>query len=103
VNDLAGAHLKALDYLAAGKDSVALNLGTGTGASVQEVISAVEEVTGKPVPRKIVPRRPGDPPRLVANPAKAQALLNWKATRGLRDVVTTAWNWMERRREATVR
>jgi UDP-glucose-4-epimerase GalE len=103
VNDLAGAHLKALDYLATGKDSVAVNLGTGTGASVQEVISAVEEVTGKPVPRKIVPRRPGDPPRLVANPAKAQALLNWKATRGLRDVVTTAWNWMERRREATVR
>jgi UDP-glucose-4-epimerase GalE len=103
VNDLAGAHLKALDYLAAGKDSVALNLGTGTGASVQEVISAVEQVTGKPVPRKIVARRPGDPPRLVANPAKAQALLNWKATRGLRDVVTTAWNWMERRREATVR
>jgi UDP-arabinose 4-epimerase len=96
VNDLASAHLKALDHLAAGKESFAVNVGTGTGASVQEVISAVEEVTGKRVPRKMVPRRPGDPPTLVANPAKAQALLSWKATRGLREVVTTAWNFMER-------
>jgi len=98
VNDLASAHLKALDHLAVGKQSFAVNVGTGTGASVQEVISAVEEVTGKTVPRKMVPRRPGDPPRLIANPAKAEALLQWKATRGLRDIVTTAWNWMERQR-----
>jgi UDP-arabinose 4-epimerase len=101
VNDLASAHVKALEHLAAGKESIAVNVGTGVGASVQEVITAVEEVTGKPVPHKKVPRRPGDPPALVANPAKAQALLQWKATRGLRDVVSTAWNWMERRREAT--
>jgi UDP-glucose-4-epimerase GalE len=94
VNDLASAHLKALDHLAAGKASFAVNVGTGTGASVQEVISEVEDVTGKRVPRKMGPRRPGDPPTLVANPAKAQALLQWKATRGLRDVVTTAWNYM---------
>ena len=100
VNDLASAHLKALDHLAAGKESFAVNVGTGTGASVQEVISAVEEVTGKRVPRKMVPRRPGDPPTLVANPAKAQALLSWKATRGLREVVMTAWNFMERQRKA---
>jgi UDP-glucose-4-epimerase GalE len=103
VNDLASAHLKALDHLTAGKESCAVNVGTGTGASVQEVISMVEEVTGKRVPHRRVARRPGDPPTLVANPAKAQALLDWKATRGLRDVVKTAWNWMERRREATVR
>lgn len=102
VNDLASAHVKALEQLAAGNDSFAVNLGTGTGASVREVISAVEKVTGKPVPHKIVPRRPGDPPELVANPAKAQKLLNWKATRGLDNIVGTAWNWMERR-EATVR
>ena len=98
VNDLASGHLKALDHLAAGKESFAVNLGTGSGVSVQEVISAVEEMTGKTVPHKRMPRRPGDPPRLVANPAKAQALLQWKATRGLRDVVTTAWNWMERQK-----
>jgi UDP-glucose-4-epimerase GalE len=103
VNDLASAHLKALDHLAAGKESFAVNVGTGAGASVQEVISAVEEVTGKRVPHRKVPRRPGDPPILVANPAKAQALLQWKATRGLRDVVTTAWNWMERQRGAAAR
>ena len=100
VNDLASAHLKALDHLAAGQESFAVNVGTGTGASVQEVITAVEEVTGRRVARKIVPRRPGDPPILVANPAKAQALMQWKATRGLREVVATAWNFMERQRKA---
>jgi UDP-glucose-4-epimerase GalE len=96
VNDLASAHVKALEHLAAGKSSFAANLGTGTGASVCEVISTVEKVTGKQVPRKMVPRRPGDPPALVANPARAQALLQWKASRGLLDVVTTAWDWMQR-------
>lgn len=100
VNDLASVHLKALDHLMAGKESLAVNVGTGTGASVQEVISAIEEVTGKRVPRKMVPRRPGDPPELVANPAKAQALLQWKPTRGLREIVATAWNFMERQRKA---
>jgi UDP-glucose-4-epimerase GalE len=103
VNDLASAHLKALNYLEAGNKSFAANLGTGKGASVQDVISAAEQVTGKPVPHKMVPRRPGDPPELVANPAKAQALLQWKATRGLRETVATAWNWMERRREKVAR
>jgi UDP-glucose-4-epimerase GalE len=95
VNDLASAHVKALEHLAAGKYSVALNVGTGTGYSVQQVISAVEEATGKRVPRKLVARRPGDPPALVANPAKAQAMLQWKATRGLREIVATARKWMQ--------
>ena len=103
VNDLADVHVKALEHLAAGKDSFAVNVGTGQGHSVQEVISTVEEVTGRRVPSKIGPRRAGDPPALVANPAKAQALLAWKAKRGLRDAVATAWNWMERRRGAAVR
>jgi UDP-glucose-4-epimerase GalE len=98
VNDLASAHVKALEYLLAGKPSIAVNLGTGTGASVQEVISAAEKATGKPVPHKKVPRRPGDPPALVANPAKAQMTLNWKTTRGLDNIVNTAWNFMKRRK-----
>lgn len=98
VNDLASVHVKALEQLAAGRDSFAVNVGTGTGASVQEVISTVENVTGKPVPHTKAPRRAGDPPALVANPAKAQALLHWKATRGLHEIVSTAWNWEERRR-----
>ncbi len=96
VNDLATVHVKALDHLAAGKESFAVNVGTGSGYSVQQVISAVEEVTGKRVPRKMVARRPGDPAALVANPAKAERLLQWKAKRGLRDVVKTAWNFMAR-------
>jgi UDP-glucose-4-epimerase GalE len=97
VNDLADAHVKALQYLAGGGSSVAINLGTGSGYSVQEVISAVEHATGKPVPRKLAPRRPGDPPELVANPAKAQALLQWRAKRGLGEIVETAWKWMQSR------
>jgi UDP-arabinose 4-epimerase len=102
VNDLASAHVKALDHLAAGKESFAVNVGTGQGESVQQVISAVEQVTGKKVPRKMGPRRPGDPPALVANPAKAQALLQWKATRSLPEIVATAWNWMEHHRTSAI-
>lgn len=102
VNDLASAHVKALEHLASGKGSVALNVGTGTGASVREVISAVEKATKRSVPHKIVPRRPGDPPALVANPAKAQSLLSWKATRGLDEIVSTAWAWEEHRRNVKV-
>ena len=96
VNDLASAHVKALEHLAAGKESLAVNVGTGVGASVQEVISAVEKVTGKRVPRKMVARRPGDPPALVADPRKARALLHWKAERDLQNIVSTAWTWMQR-------
>jgi UDP-glucose-4-epimerase GalE len=102
VNDLASAHVKALDYLTAGKPSMAANLGTGTGASVQEVISAVEKATGKRVPHAMKPRRPGDPPALVANPAKARTMLNWSATRGLDSIVSTAWNFMQRQAKAAL-
>jgi len=103
VNDLASAHLKALEHLSAGKPSFAVNVGTGTGASVQELISMVEKVTGKSVPHKKVARRPGDPPALVANPGKAQQLLGWKATRGLEEIVSTAWNWMQKQPQVVTR
>lgn len=103
VNDLADAHVRAVEHLAAGKASFAVNVGTGTGASVREVITAVEKATGKAVPHKIVPRRPGDPPALVANPAKAQSLLHWRATRGLQEIVNTAWNWEEHRHNVAVK
>ena len=101
VNDLAGAHVKALDHLQAGKQSFAANLGTGRGHSVREVISAVEEVTGNPVPLRLCPRRPGDPPALVADPSLAETLLQWKTKRSLRESVSSAWNWMGRCRRAT--
>jgi UDP-arabinose 4-epimerase len=96
VNDLAEAHVKALEHLQAGKESFAANLGTGRGHSVREVIATVEEVTGNPVPLRLCPRRPGDPPALVADPRQAETLLQWKARRNLREIVSTAWNWMER-------
>jgi UDP-glucose-4-epimerase GalE len=98
VNDLATAHVKALEYLEAGKESLAVNVGTGTGASVREVISMVERAAGRKVPHQMDPRRRGDPPALVANPAKAQSMLNWRATRGLEEIVNTAWQWLERSR-----
>lgn len=97
VVDLAEAHVKALQRLLDGKGSFIVNLGTGEGSSVNEVIAAVEEVTGKKVLRKIVPRRPGDPPALVADPRRAQELLQWKTKRSLRDSVSTAWKWMQHR------
>ena len=96
VIDLAEAHVIALQHLTGGKPSFTVNLGTGEGSSVKDVIRTVEEVTGKKVPVKIVPRRPGDPPSLVADPAKALKLLNWKTKRPLKDSVSTAWSWMQK-------
>ncbi len=93
VNDLADAHVLALKKLEAGGSSAALNLGTGLGCSVNEVITMIEEVTGSKVPRRVGPRRPGDPPTLVADPSRAQNALQWKATRSLREIVQTAWQW----------
>lgn len=78
VADLAAAHVKALDYLLAGGDTVALNLGTGAGHSVREVVAATETALGRPVKTVDAPRRPGDPPALVADAARATALLDWR-------------------------
>ena len=97
VNDLADAHVRALQYLERnGVDLLAANLGTGRGHSVLEIIQAAENATGRPVRRKIGPRRPGDPPVLVADPAKAQSVLGWTAKRNLADIVSSAWTWMQK-------
>lgn len=98
VNDLADAHVRALQHLEKGGESVALNLGTGRGNSVLEVIEASEKVTGQPVRRKIGPRRPGDPPVLVADATKAKQVLGWTAQRDLGNIVSTAWNFMQKNR-----
>lgn len=95
VTDLAEAHLAGLEYLAKG-ESTALNLGTGQGYSVKEVISTIERVTGKKVPVRQSSRRPGDPPSLVADPTRAEKTLNWKAKRLLEEIVSTAWKWSEK-------
>src|SRR6202167_5127366 len=79
VNDLADAHVSALERLAGGADSIAVNLGTGTGYSVKEVLDKIEQVTGRKVPVRVAPRRPGDPPALVADARLAEQVLRWKA------------------------
>jgi len=95
VDDLASAHFAALSHLAAGGSSVACNLGTGVGVSVKEIITAVEEVTGRPVPVKYSPRRAGDPPQLLADPSFAKQTLGWEAAhKDVRDMVRSAWAWM---------
>src|SRR5690606_32041503 len=78
VQDLAEAHLSALDYLAAGGAPAAFNLGTGTGYSVAEVVETVSAVCGRPVKTRPAPRRPGDPPTLVAASGRAAAELGWR-------------------------
>jgi UDP-arabinose 4-epimerase len=96
VSDLADAHVLALRHLEGGGDSIALNLGSGRGYSVFEIIRAVEKATGRPVRHQLGPRRPGDPPVLLADPAMAGALLGWTAKRNLTDIVSSAWMWMEK-------
>ena len=98
VTDLALAHVAAVEYLLEGGSSHALNAGTGRGYSVLEVIRTVEEVTGKPVPYKIGPRRAGDAPILVADPVRIQKLLHWEPQfRELKDIIASAWEFEKRR------
>jgi UDP-glucose 4-epimerase len=99
VSDLAEAHVSALEYLATGT-SQAVNLGTGSGYSVREILSTIKRVTGREVPSRMAPPRPGDPAELVADPALAAKLLNWKAKRSLDEIVDTAWKWDEHVRSA---
>jgi UDP-glucose-4-epimerase GalE len=105
VNDLADAHVRALQYLEThhlekSRDenggSLAINLGTGRGHSVLEIIQAAESATGRQVRRAIGPRRPGDPPILMADAAKAQRVLGWRAQRNLADIMASAWAWMQK-------
>ena len=93
VEDLADAHIKALDYLEQGGASLACNVGTGRGTSVLEVIDIAEQVSGRKVPLVVTSRRAGDPTSVYADPTLVRALLGWKATRDLRDIITSAWNW----------
>ena len=97
VSDLADAHVLAVEKLLAGGSSNALNVGTGVGHSVMEVVRAAEEVTGKKAPRVIGPRREGDPAELVANSEKLRRTLGWKPRYpDLRDMVASAWEFEKR-------
>jgi UDP-glucose 4-epimerase len=95
VEDLALAHALALNYLREGHPSTAVNLGTGRGFSVKEIIQTAEAITGKTVPVSYGPRRAGDPSELIANPAKAKAVLGWEAQhKDPRSHIESAWKWM---------
>ena len=93
VDDLADAHVKALEYLGRGGDTVAVNVGTGVGSSVLDVLNATAEVAGEPVPYDIAPRRAGDPVSTFADPSFAQETLGWTAEHDLSEIVETAYAW----------
>jgi UDP-glucose-4-epimerase GalE len=93
VEDLADAHVRALAYLDAGGATTALNVGTGCGSSVMDVISAAERVSGRTVPYEIVPRRAGDPVSVYADPTLVRETLGWQATMGLDEIIASAWEW----------
>jgi UDP-glucose-4-epimerase GalE len=95
VCDLADAHVLALRHLLADGDSCALNLGTGRGHSVQEVLRTVESVTDSEIARRWEGRRAGDPAVLVADPSRAEQVLGWRARRTLEEMVTSAWKWAQ--------
>ena len=96
VTDLADAHLLALEHLRRGGASQFLNLGTGTGFSVLEVIETARRVTSRDVPHQVGPRRAGDPPRLVADASRARGVLGWSPKHAALDtIVSSAWGWMQ--------
>ncbi len=101
VTDLADAHVKALHYLREGGPSTALNLGTGQGYSVKEILASVEAVTGRQVPHRIAERRAGDPPTLVADPSLANETLRWKPQcSDIETIVRSGWHWHRTRNAA---
>ena len=93
VVDLAQGHLAALEALADVEGCVAINLGTGRGYSVLEMLAAAREATGKEIPFEIVGRRAGDASTVYADPSRALDLLGWKATRGLEEICADSWRW----------
>jgi UDP-glucose 4-epimerase len=98
VMDLAEGHLAALAALDKAPEGTVLtvNLGTGRGVSVLELVETFERINGVPVPRRIVDRRPGDTAVCYADARLAQRLLDWRAKRGIEEMVRDAWNWQRR-------
>jgi UDP-glucose-4-epimerase GalE len=96
VSDLADAHVRAVERLLAGEALGARNLGTGNGHSIREVLAAIERVIGRPVPVDEQPRRPGDPPRLVADAGRFSRETGWKPRNSdLDTIVASAWRWLQ--------
>ena len=98
VNDLAEAHIRAVEALLSGGESGQFNVGSGAGHSVLEMVRGVEEVTGRKVPYVIGPRREGDPPELVANADKLRRVVGWQPRyTDLRDIISSAWKFEQKR------
>jgi UDP-glucose-4-epimerase GalE len=93
VIDLADAHVRALERLESGGSTTAVNLGTGVGSSVLDVVTAAERVIGRPIPYEVADRRPGDPVALFAETHGANESLGWRAKYGLDEILTSAWAW----------
>ncbi|HEV2040357.1 MAG TPA: UDP-glucose 4-epimerase GalE [Casimicrobiaceae bacterium] len=93
VMDLAAGHIAAMQYLTRAAGVTTLNLGTGRGHSVLEVVTAFERACGKPIARRVAPRRPGDVAIYYADPSRAQNLLGWRAARDLDAICADAWRW----------
>lgn len=98
VEDLASAHLLALEKLPEQKGGQCINLGTAHGASVKEIVALCEEVTGKKINHAFSPRRSGDPGRLVADASKAASYLGWRPQHDLRSIIETAWQWEQNKK-----
>lgn len=96
VNDLADAHILALEHLRRGGPSDFLNLGTGHGYSVLEVIEAARQVTGRSIRVRMEAPRPGDPPKLVADATRAKSVLGWTPKSNLAAILESQWEWMQR-------
>lgn len=94
VNDLAQAHILAMEYLRNGGESDIFNLGNGVGFTVKEVVDVARKVTGHPIPARMEERRAGDPSTLIASSKKAKEILGWKPKyNNLETIIATAWNW----------
>jgi len=93
VLDLADAHVRAVEHLLRGGESVALNLGTGTGTTVKELLGTIERVSERPFPVEYAGRREGDSHTLVANNDKAREILGWTPQYDLSQIIRSAWNW----------
>ncbi len=96
VCDLAEGHISALNAIDKMPGCIPINLGTGDGFTVLELVHAFEKATGKPLPHKIGPRRPGDSPASYADASRAEKLLGWKTKRGVNEICRDAWNWQSK-------
>jgi UDP-glucose 4-epimerase len=99
VSDLAAGHLSAMDYAMKHTGCIAVNLGTGIGYSVLDIIHAFEKANDVKVPYAIGPRRAGDVATVYANPRKARELLGWEALKSIEDMCRDSWRWQQKNPE----